>query len=87
MIERAGNIRSMASGEPRHIEVIVQVSEPTDDLLTRLRRAGLEVDHVLGSVGVVTGWVDGVHLAGLSEVAGVARVEVARRVAALHSSP
>jgi hypothetical protein len=43
-----------------------------------LRRAGLRVDEVLESVGVVTGTVDGDALGSLSTVPGVAEVERSR---------
>jgi hypothetical protein len=44
-------------------------------VVAALRHAGLHVDEVLDSVGVVTGTVDGDGLGSLSTVPGVAEVE------------
>jgi hypothetical protein len=60
-------------------EVVISVADDRiDDMSTvveALRAAGLRVDEVLHSVGVVTGTVDGNALQFLSTVPGVAEVE------------
>jgi hypothetical protein len=60
-------------------EVVISVADDRiDDMSTvveALRAAGLRVDEVLHSVGVVTGTVDGKSLDFLSAVPGVAEVE------------
>jgi hypothetical protein len=63
-------------------QVVISV---TDDqvadmasVVDALRQAGLRVDEVLDSVGVVTGTVDGDALGSLSTVPGVAEVERSR---------
>jgi hypothetical protein len=60
-------------------QVVVSVTDDqVGDMSTvveALRHAGLRVDEVLESVGVVTGTVDGDALGSLSTVPGVAEVE------------
>jgi hypothetical protein len=65
-------------------QVVISV---TDDqvsdmgsVVEALRQAGLRVNEVLDSVGVVTGTVDGDALGDLSTVPGVAEVERSREV-------
>ena len=45
------------------------------EILSRLRAAGLEVQQVMGEIGVVTGTCDTAQMAGLSQVEGVESVE------------
>lgn len=65
-------------------QVVISVADDqVDDMSTvvaALRHAGLRVDEVLDSVGVVTGTVDGDALGSLSTVPGVAEVERSRVV-------
>lgn len=60
-------------------EVVISVADDRIDdmsaVVEELRAAGLRVNEVLHSVGVVTGTVDGRALAHLSTVPGVAEVE------------
>lgn len=60
-------------------QVVISVSDDqVDDMsavVEALRHAGLRVDEILDSVGVVTGTVDGDALGSLSTVPGVAEVE------------
>jgi len=46
-----------------------------EDVAQRLRLAGLEVDHVLAALGIITGSVDESRLAALEAVEGVASVQ------------
>jgi hypothetical protein len=63
-------------------QVVISVADDqvTDmaPVVDALRQAGLRVDEVLESVGVVTGTVDGDALGSLSTVPGVAEVERSR---------
>ena len=63
-------------------QVVISVADDQVDDMTSvveaLRHAGLRVDEVLESVGVVTGTVDGDVLGSLSAVPGVAEVEQSR---------
>lgn len=60
-------------------QVVISIADDqVDDMsavVEALRHAGLRVDEVLDSVGVVTGTVDGDALGSLSAVPGVAEVE------------
>jgi hypothetical protein len=49
-----------------------------DDVARRLALAGLDVEQVLGALGVVTGSVEASQLASLHAVPGVAAVEEQR---------
>jgi hypothetical protein len=64
-------------------QVVISVADDqVDDMASvvdALRHAGLHVDEVLDSVGVVTGTVDGDALGSLSTVPGVAEVERSRQ--------
>ena len=63
-------------------QVVISVADDqVDDMASvveALRHAGLRVDEVLDSVGVVTGTVDGDALGSLSTVPGVLEVERSR---------
>ncbi|HEX6361151.1 hypothetical protein [Actinophytocola sp.] len=63
-------------------QVVISVADDqVDDMASvveALRHAGLRVDEVLESVGVVTGTVEGDVLGSLSAVPGVAEVEQSR---------
>jgi hypothetical protein len=63
-------------------QVVISVADDqVDDMSTvvdALRAAGLRVNEVLDSAGVVTGTVDGAALASLSAVPGVVDVERSR---------
>jgi len=50
------------------------------EVISRLRAAGLEVQQVMGEIGVVTGTCDSSQMAGLSKVAGVESVEGDRTI-------
>ena len=62
--------------------VTVQVADDhldrTEDVARQLRAAGMEVDQVLGNVGIITGSIDSERRADLGEVPGVAGVESER---------
>jgi hypothetical protein len=51
-----------------------------DEVVGRLEAAGVQVDEVLRPVGVITGSAPGPGWRSLAELAGVASVEVQRRV-------
>lgn len=63
-------------------QVVISVADDqVDDMASvveALRHAGLRVDEVLDSVGVVTGTIDGDALGSLSTVPGVLEVERSR---------
>jgi uncharacterized NAD-dependent epimerase/dehydratase family protein len=46
-----------------------------EELATRLRQAGMDVDQLLGALGVITGTVDDARLAAIEALPGVAAVE------------
>jgi len=47
-----------------------------DDLAARLRQAGMDVEQVLGALGVVTGSIDASQLAAIEALPGVGAVEL-----------
>lgn len=49
-----------------------------DEVAAQLRAAGMTVEQVLGTVGIITGSVGSAERASLSSVPGVAAVEVER---------
>jgi hypothetical protein len=59
--------------------VTVTVADPQagamEELATRLRQAGMEVDQLLGALGVITGSADESRLAAIEALPGVAAVE------------
>jgi hypothetical protein len=61
------------------VAVVVSVADDAlgdlDDVVTRLRVAGLRVDRVLDTIGMVTGFVRADAVATLGSVPGVAGVE------------
>jgi hypothetical protein len=46
-----------------------------DELAARLRQAGMDVEQVLGALGVITGSIDDAQLAAIEALPGVAAVE------------
>ena len=65
------------------VNVVVDPSSDggVDGTVRRLRRAGLSVGDVLEAVGIVSGHVSQLRLAGLQTVRGVVAVEPSRSVA------
>lgn len=61
----------------RHVTVTVADSHAgaLDDLAGRLAQAGMQVEQVLGVLGVVTGRLDDEHFAAVARLPGVAAVE------------
>ena len=64
--------------------VTVTASDPQaaamEELATRLRQAGMDVDQLLGALGVITGSVDDAQLAAIEVLPGVAAVEAQAKV-------
>ena len=61
----------------RSVTVIVAESHAgaIDELAARLRQAGMDVEQVLGALGVITGSIDDVQLAAIEALPGIAAVE------------
>ena len=62
---------------PRAVTVTVAESHlaPIEEVVQRLREAGMEVEQVLPAIGVITGTVPAAQLSALSGVEGVASIE------------
>ncbi len=50
------------------------------EVIERVRKAGLNVEHELAEIGVVTGTIDPARLAALERVEGVVTAEVGRQI-------
>lgn len=63
--------------DPRNVTVTIADSHVAqiDDVARRLRRAGMRVDGVLATIGMITGSAPAARLAALEAVSGVAGVE------------
>lgn len=61
----------------RDVTVTVADSDAgdVDEVAERLREVGMQVDQVLGTLGVITGSIDTDRITALEKVAGVAAVE------------
>ena len=61
----------------RDVTVTVADSHASDidEVAGRLRDAGMQVDQVLGTLGVITGSIDATRIAALEQLDGVAAVE------------
>lgn len=63
------------------VTVSIDTSQsPLDSLLQSLRSAGLRVDQVLETTGVVTGKIDDQRLAKLRQIKGILSVEEQRTI-------
>lgn len=60
---------------PGRVTVLVEDAADSGELAARLREAGMQVDQVLGAIGVITGSILPEHRARLLELPGVAGVE------------
>ncbi|MYN13281.1 hypothetical protein GSY71_09015 [Pusillimonas sp. TS35] len=69
-----------------HINIIVQEAwRPRfPQVVENCRRAGIEIEHELVAVGVITGSIDSGRLATLAVIEGVAAIEPERDVTGLH---
>ncbi len=63
-------------------DVIISVDETADfdDVVARLRQAGLAVREALAGIGTVSGTVAPEHMAALAKIPGVAAVELSTTV-------
>jgi hypothetical protein len=61
----------------RPVTVTVSASHvgAIDALVAQLRQAGMDVEQVLGALGVITGSIDDAQLAAIEALPGVAAVE------------
>ncbi len=65
----------------------VRLSEVSDDVIRRVRQAGLDVTATLDRIRIASGTIDSDRLSALESTSGVELVEVAREVHALDDLP
>lgn len=86
-----GGKETAGSDDVGAVPVVVTVAHDrrpdTAELADRMREAGMTVDAVLGTVGVVTGTATPTQATAVAGLPGVAAVEPAQTVHASHEDP
>ena len=68
------------AAEQVNVSIAEDYRDRFPEVIERVKQAGLEVEHELADIGVVTGTIDSARLAALERVEGVAAAEVGRQI-------
>ena len=68
------------AAEQVNVSIAEDYRDRFPEVIARVKRTGLKVEHELAEIGVVTGTIDPARLAALERVEGVAAAEVGRQI-------